>query len=511
MLVANLAISVRRSRLGLCLLLSAIADPVAGLANEAGLSSIMVPVTVPFDTLQRSLDAAVPRREAGQRQVQVAREVPRGATLSWNFQRAGITLTGDSGGLRAGTTIRGQARIQGTAVLIRGDIGRLLGKINPSTIPFSAHADIVATTGLHIVPRLRPDWRLDARVDPQITLHEASIPILNLTRASVRGQLQPELDRQARKFADDLRAHLRRDPFLENAAREVWEDLCKAHPLPAPQTDVERAEADDEANQPLWLIVEPVTAHAGQPRISPDAVTLPVGLSARLRLSDRAEEPDCPPLPALSLDALDPGVSITLPVRASYERLARELQPLVIGQSLEIGSTGIMLTPVGVDVAAGDEGRVRVVVDAEVALPGFWQSVLQLLRGPRQVQVALEARPHLDTEAQVLTFTRTEITATSGNWASIMGLAVELAQSRLVATFEQTARLDLAAEAARARSEADRSIDAARQNGLGGLELSEARLTRLMLDAVAAGPDGVELIAVADGDLAVSLPDLRMD
>lgn len=485
---------------------------VAGLAaaafaraEEAPTSSILVPITMPIATLESALEAAVPAHDADSQRIDVAREVPDGATLSWNLRRSPIDLVGKDGELYARTSISGRARIAGTVKLFRGEFDKIFGKINPTSAPLSVHADLAADAGMRIAPRLTPDWRVEAEIQPAVTLREAEVPILGIP-FSVRSLLQPQLDKQVDGLVEDLRGKLAQDTSLEDAAREAWDDLCRIHPLEIPSTG-ETA----EAAAPVWLIVEPLEAHAVQPIIAEDVVTLAIGLSARLRLSDQEVAPTCIPLPDLTFGALEPGVRISLPVTFSYARIEEELLPLLIGQPLDVGTTGVVLTPTGFEIGAGSDGRLRVAIEAEAALPGMWEALWSYFRGSRVVGIDLESRPQLDPEKQTLSLTETRIAATSDDFANVLGQVATLAQTRLVSAFELAARVDLSAKSERARAQANRAIAAANPDDLGGLNLSKAIFTRLTLERVTPGPESLDLTAVAEGELAVTLPQIKIE
>lgn len=70
-----------------CCVLNEVALPSSSFAYDAPVSSVLVPITIPISALESSLNQAVPRNEVGRQSINVAREVPGGATLSWNFQR----------------------------------------------------------------------------------------------------------------------------------------------------------------------------------------------------------------------------------------------------------------------------------------------------------------------------------------------------------------------------------------------------------------------------------------
>ncbi len=474
-------------------------------AEEAPISSILVPIMMPINALESALEAAIPTQDAGKQQVDVGPEVPDGATLSWNLRRSPIDLVGKDGELNAQTTMSGRAGIAGTIKVLRGDLGRLLGDLNPTSVPLSVHADLAADAGMRIAPRLTSDWRVEAEIHPAVTLRDADVRILGIP-FSVRSLIQPQLDKQVDGLVEDLRDKLAQDTSLEEAAREAWDNLCRAHPLEISSTDKAA-----EPPAPVWLIVEPLEAHAVQPIITDEVVTLAVGLSARLRLSDQEDSPTCIPLPDLTLGALDPGVRIALPVTVSYARIDEELRPLLIGQPLNVGTTGVVMTPTGFEIGAGSDGRLRVAIEAEAELPGVWEAIWSYFRGSRVVGIDLETRPQLDRENQTMSFTETRIAATSDDFANVLGQVAALAQARLVSALEQAAHVDLSAESDRARARADRAVAAADPDKLGGLNLSKATLTRLTLKSVAPGRGALEATAVAEGELSVTLPTIELD
>lgn len=468
-----------------CLMLGVASRPAA-----ADSSMLSAPVHVPIGVLNSALENAVPSGAAETRPARIGGAV-HDDTLSWNFVRGPIALSGGDGWLDASTSARGSARLSGRATIVRGDLGRLLGKLNPTTIPFSASADIAADLRLRARPRLAENWRLDADIEASAQIREASIPILNITRISVRGELQREVDGKLRDLADELRRRLADDPFLENAARKAWTDLCKAHPVATGAT------AD------IWLVVEPIAFHASQPMIDAAGMTVALGLEAETRLLSYEQAPECRPLPPLRIDRAQPGLSLTVLATLDYAALSSALMAQIDDERIDVADGALTLTPRDLRLSS-DGAALSVEVDVDVRPSGFWS----WLFGSTRAWVRLTTTPRLDAAQQRLTFTDSGVEAKSDDFGDAAGNLAELAQSMLVRRFEEAAVVDLAPYATRARDDAEKAAQSLDTADLGGLAVETARIDPPRLESVTPGPDALELVMVATGELRLALRDI---
>lgn len=470
------------------LLLAAAATGAMGAGGRAmaETSLISAPVFVSMEALRGALEKSVPTSGSGSQPAKIGGAVSDD-TFSWNFKREPMALSGAEGWLDTSTSASGVARVKGKARIIRGDLGRLLGKLNPTTVPFSASADIAADLRLRARPLLKENWRLDAEIQPSVRIREARIPILNITSLSVRGKLQDAIDPELRQLAAQLRQSLADDPFLENAARKAWDDLCRAHRVSVP--------ADGAAGTPtdLWIIVRPVAFHAAQPVIDAAGLTIHLGVEAETWISGREEVLDCTPMPALSIGTAEPGVALQVPVQLDYATLS-QTAGRIVGQTIDVGNGSLAVIPRDVRISGAD-GAVTVEIDADLRPDGFFG----WLFGPTEGWVRLTSTPVLDAKKQEISFSQSRIEARSKDFDSLTRAIADLAQGQLVETFERNARFDLAKTAADAQAEVEQAAASLRAEGLGDAVVADASINELRLKSLVTNADGLIIVGVAKG------------
>lgn len=458
-------------------------------------STISIPIAIPITTLRDALERAVPARESGVRPDPIGDPV-RDDAFSWNFGRTPIAVAAGDGAITATTQISGTAQISGRVVLIRGDLGKLLGRLNPTNIPFSAHADISADATVTARPVVQPNWRIAPGLSASAQLREAEIPILDVTRISVRGRLQPEIDAKINALVAQLNARLANDRFLEEAAGKAWTDLCKAHPVSGPA-------GTDGKSQPLFLVVRPTTPHLAPLSLSADRVVTTLGLTAETRLTDSAASLDCPPLPPIAPPPAESGFRLVVPVNLSYASLSSELARQITGKSIVSEDGKLTFAVTGARLAA-DGDRLRVSIGFEAAEQRYFGA---RVRGELQ----LRARPALDVRQQLLTFSDVALTAESQDALNSAGFLARLVAPAAEAHLGKKGVINLAREATRAREKAEAALRTAVEKKLGGLALSKGEINALELERLEVAANGISALATARGVLALDVIEARFN
>lgn len=477
--------------LGPALVFAVVSTPFAGHAAD---STIVVPLKVPIQAIAQAINEKLPRKESGARDGVIGKPVTS-SHLSWDFNRSEIALAGGENVLRASATISGTARIEGEAQLIRGDVGKILGKLNPTRISFSAHADLGANVSVSATPVLQSNWRLQPNVTASVDVTEARIPVADITSISVRGEIQPKVDEKVGQLIGDLNAKLANDPFIETAAAKAWADLCKAHKINIRGSD-----------KPVWLIVKPTAAHALPVAIDATNVHLTVGITGETRLSDVEFQPACTVLPQLTAPPADEGFALSVPVTVSYDRIGAELTAALKDHKVEVTSTSTTLIP-GQVTAQSDNGRVKLTLAFEVQQGGF----MEYFFGGTTGKVTALATPVLDAAGQKLSFKDVDLAIDTDDVLNSAALATAGLSPLLEKLVEEKARIDLAKTAKDATDKANAAISGIKEADLGGLKLSEASVSEIALTSIEVAPDALTAIVTAKGKLAVEVRELNFN
>ena len=451
-------------------------------------SQVRLPASVSLETLRAFAETAVPQTISGAKGLGNFGPTSDN-NLSWNLIRTPLTITGGGDQLSLSGSIGGTVRVAGKIKPIRGDIGKILGKANPSQ-PYSQSADVGADIAASISPRLRADWSIDPNLSARAIVREASARIIGVFDLSFRGELQGPVDDAVNKAVADLTSRIASDRTLKSKAAEVWTKLCE--PLPVKTGD---------GLPELSLRVEPRGFIASQPQIDSSGVRIDAGLDATVRLVS-ANEPvaACPAFnELLTLAALGDGTTtLNLAAKLSYADINQALEKLraeqsvIKGNGVEAELRKVTLSSLGNKLLLTVDGTFT-----ETAL--FGASTTGTLY--------LAATPRLDRVRQTLGFA--DVTMDQRSRDAIGKVAESLAAvlSPLIEERLTASRIDLKPLAAKAKDDANAAA-AALKSGGGPLKVTEASLTAIDLEQLWHDDTGVHVVIAAKGRLGIEAVNL---
>ncbi len=378
-------------------------EPVASRLPQlqGTITSVTVPVYVPIESVRRFLEHSVPERFSDTNTKQIIDEwYLRVGVTSWDAERSGFVVTAGDG-LNFSSDISVEA------------------KLEVSTIKGEYPVRLQAPASLTMKPIIGTDWRMHVP-DLHLTaiLKTAEVHV-GAVRIGMRRFLQPRLDEKMREISEELRTEVSTRDFIEVAAREYWQKLCRSHPV------------DLDSESGLWLEVRPISVQVAQPEVVGDNIRLQLGLMAETKIVARESEPDCLFPQALTIEPPREGrVEVTLPVEIGYSTLQTVLAQNVVGK--RIGETVSVTVD---DVSMRPHGDALLLETRVSVHGGAWlgqrgEGVLYLL-----------ATPTLDTEKQSIQFTNVELDVASRNaLVAVFGEAVE---PLLLHAIESRAAFDL--------------------------------------------------------------------
>ena len=236
--------------------------------------------------------------------------------LTWKARRDVVRVTPlNADTLRLSTSAKGEVRVKGTIQIIGGDLGKLLGKLNPTRFNISQSASLAADATVDTAPLLTTDWGINPRASvASVRVTKAKATIAKIGKVSFRGMIQPGLQKWVNDAVSKLNRDLPRDDFLRAEVAEIWTDLHQVLPV--------------ESDIPGWIVVTPKEFTASQLVVDRANGLVRIVLGACLKAVGviSETEPDAPliePLPPLRLvDRVEEGViDANLPVGARWSTL----------------------------------------------------------------------------------------------------------------------------------------------------------------------------------------------
>ncbi len=426
----------------------------------ATVSSVTVPLYVPIESVRHFLEQRIPKRFSDAKTLQVIDDWYLSVDVtSWEAERSDLVVTAGDG-LHFSSHISGEAKL---------DVSKILGE-------FPAKVD--ASVGLSANPIIGTDWRMHVK-DLHLTANLKTAEFhVGGVRLSLRSFLQPKLDEKMREIAEELRNEVSTNDFLEDAAREYWQRLCRSQAI------------DLGSESESWLEARPISALVAQPEVVEGNIRLQLSLIVETKILARESEPHCPFPQALTIEPPREGrVEVTLPVEIDYSTLQAILADNVVGKRFGENISG---TVEGVSIGPRGDAlllETRVSVQRE-ALPGqLGEVVLKLL-----------ATPILDAERQSIQFTNFELDVASRDaLAAVLGNAVEPFLLRII---ESRATFDIEPLLGdRLRDKANAAIAGFT---FSNLDL-EGHVEDISMVGLAVGPEYLQMVVTASGRINAAI------
>jgi len=477
---------------------------VPPLPPLTGTSTVLAPTAIALSAIREALDAQAPRNLSGQPQNPVSKLLSN-AQLTFTMSRGPLNITGQPGVLTVTTPLTGQFEALGTVTGAVGagvsTVGNTLGNLIGGSVgqqvedlagkAFDQRTNIQGTVVTTSRPILAPNWRLAPNLAAQVNVVDVILPIAGL-KLSVGNAVRPVLDKLVHDQTNTLEAHLRNDPFIENAARNEWTRLCNSIPLGTAGQGMPN----------LWLEMRPIRAIAAQPQIDGQAVTLLVGMQAQTRIVPMATHPDCPFPQTLDLvpQSNPGGVSIAVPIDIPFPELSRLLEAQFAGKTIpEDGSGAFAVTIKQASIAAsGDQLLISLLVHVKKS---------GLFGIGADATVYVWGKPALDQAQQVLRFTDVALDVQSQAAFGLLGAAAQAAVPYLQKTLADKAVIDLKPFAADAKARLAAAVGQLAQQAP-GLSAS-ATVNDLRLVGIAYDANTLRIIANADGAVHVAISSLN--
>lgn len=439
------------------------------------LSSVLLPVSVPFSTIRDHLNQSVPLVFQGTKDDPVRHNAVLDDTMQWVARRGPIDIGGVDGKLWLGVHAAGDATVRGRLRPVRGTLGKILRQATggASDVPFSVRADVLASLTATVEPELLPDWRMRVNIASRVNVQKAEVPIAGITRVSVRPQVRNALERKVRHQLDRLEKRILDDDRLRQLAARAWQRLHKVESV---------------YEQPAtWLVVRPVGIKATQISVGQHDVSLGLGIDAETRVLVAEHPPANPPTALPELARAEAGEGMlrlnTLGI-APWQQLNSTLSRQLEEGSVR-GSDGTVLHIRHANLAPWGDG-VLLTLDLEAERGEMYSASGRLY---------LTARPRLDIEQQRLHLEDLDFALETKD--TLASVAVWMMQPTILEALQTRATLDLSDYVARAWTKAERAIEKFVADMPQGIELT-ARLRRLAITGLRVSKDALEVMASAE-------------
>jgi len=471
------------------------------LPQIARASQVIAPVTIPLAVIRQSLDNTTPRDLAGKNDNPVSNLLSK-ADIGIAISRGAMAVTGKPNEITITTPLNGTLSITGQlatqagnlAGTISGLLGQSLGKEvgNLAGNALNQRADIRGQVIVRSKPAITANWRLEPNLAAQLALSDSAISIAGI-KINTAGEARSFIDKAVNDQVGALQNRVRNDPFIEQAAREQWTQMCRSIPLGGGATGLPQ----------LWLEMRPVRAAAAQPQVDARNLTLTIGVQAETRIVPAATKPSCP-FPA-QLDLVPPmengKLSVGLPIDVPFTEVNKLLEAQLKGKHFpEDGNA-----PVDVEVkrvtlaAAGDRLLIALRVNAREKKSWFGFGA--------DASVLIWGKPVLDQKQQMLRLTETSLAVDSEAAFGLLSAAARAAGPYLEKALADNAVVDLKPFAADAKKKIGETLAEFEKNGGNGVNVNAA-INDLRLTGIAFDAKTLRVIAEADGTAKVAVTKL---
>ncbi|HEY6834538.1 MAG TPA: DUF4403 family protein [Pseudolabrys sp.] len=460
-------------------------------------SYVIAPVAIALTAIHQSLDNAAPRDLVGKNDNPLSGLLSK-ADIGISVSRGPMSVTGEPNELTVTTPLTGNLKISGQIAsqagnlagtiggLLDGALGKSVGQITNKML--DQNAEVRGQVTVHAKPAITAAWRLEPNLSAQVALSDSAVSLAGV-KLNVAGEARPLIDKTVNEQINNLQARLRNDPFIENAARDQWNKMCRSIPLGGGDTGL----------PPLWLEMKPVRAAAAQPQVDARNVTLTIGVQAETRVVPAATKPACPfPAQLELVPPMDNGkLAVGLPIDMPFTELNKLLEAQLKGHVYPEDNSA----PVEVEVrrasvaAAGDRLLISLRVKAREKKSWFGFGA--------EANVNIWGKPVLDQQNQILRLTDISLAVESEAAFGLLGAAAKAAAPYLQQALADKAVIDLKPFAADALKKVGTTLTDFQKND-NGVRV-DAAVDQLRLTGIAFDSTTLRVIAEADGTARVSV------
>jgi hypothetical protein len=464
-------------------------------------SYVIAPVAVSLAAIGRSLDASAPRDLIGKSNNPVSSLLSK-ADIGINVARGSMSVSGKPNELTVITPLSGTLQITGQIAgvasgvvggitgLLDSSLGKGLGKITNQVL--DQKAEIRGQVVVRSRPEITAGWRLRPNLTSQLSLSGSAVQVAGI-KIDVGNEAAPFINQTVNQQVNALENRLRENPFLERAARDQWNKMCRSLPLGGGKTGLPE----------LWLEMRPVRAAAAQPKIDAKDVTLTIGVQAETRIVPAPTKPACPfPAQLELVPPMDNGkLAVGLPIDMPFTDLNKILDAQLKGKHFPEDGSG----PVDIEVldgklgAAGDRMLISLLVKAHEHKSWFGFGA--------QATIQIWGKPVLDTQTQVLRLTDLSLAVESEAAFGLLGAAARAAVPYLQKALADKAVIDLKPFAADAKAKIGATLAEFQKSGVPGVQV-DARIDTLRLTGIEFDSKTLRVIAEADGTAKASVSEL---
>jgi hypothetical protein len=460
-------------------------------------SYVIAPVAVALTAIRQSLDNAAPRELVGKNDNPLSGLLSK-ADIGISVSRGTMSVTGAPNELTVTTPLTGNLKISGQIAsqagniagsisgLLDGALGKSVGQITNKAL--DQNAEVRGQVIVRAKPAITAAWRLEPNLSAQVALGDSAVSLAGI-KLNVAGEARPLIDKTVNDQINNLQARLRNDPFIENAARDQWNKMCRSIPLGGGNTGL----------PPLWLEMKPVRAAAAQPQVDARNVTLTIGVEAETRVVPAATKPACPfPAQLELVPPMDNGkLAVGLPIDMPFTELNKLLEAQLKGHTYPEDNSA----PVEVEVrraslaAAGDRLLISLRVKAREKKSWFGFGA--------QANVNIWGKPVLDQQNQILRLTDISLAVESEAAFGLLGAAAKATMPYLQQALADKAVIDLKPFAADALKKVGTTLTEFEKND-NGVRV-DAAVNQLRLTGIAFDSTTLRVIAEADGTARISV------
>jgi hypothetical protein len=437
-------------------------------------SSVHVPVEVPFQTIQGSLNKAIPSRLKFNDEVDCPETpLPRehDCKIKGDISLGAARFTGSGNRLAYTREVRGKITF---FVKWQIKIDLLLDDFT-HTKEEDKNLHFRGTITISSKPEVNRQWEIEPNLSGGVRFSEAYIhfgaPI------SVRGELTPIANRLLNEHLAEIGRDAQQSLSLRPKVRPIWDRLARPSRL--------------STDQNIWAFIEPQAAYMGPVRVEEERIRFGLGLDffARTVIGTIQDPETRPTVPDLSTGhELGSGFRLAVPFTASYSEVSQALNEELQEWESEL-SEGVHVTVDSVSLY-GDHRN--------VFLKAAFRARHEWTRA--EGTLYFRGRPVLDPDEQQLRIADVAFDVRTAN--VLVRSATWLHRKALVQKLEERLVFDL-------QPLFDQSLDSVNRR-LANLEIDgrlrlRAEVQQASLKTLFLRPDGFILLALAEGTTAAEV------
>ena len=435
-------------------------------------SEMIVPISIPFDSLSQALEEAVETEFIGEKKG-FSKGRLKNDIAQWSLQRGMFELAEQDGLLSIQVPTVGHVRVKGKFLFTSID----------KTI------DTEALLNVKLQPEISSEWMLKPNLVGEVSFLKADVPLAGFS-LSLRSLLAKPANRSIQKALIKASEKIEQNPALYDSMKKQWEKFHRIRKISESPT--------------AWFVMTPQSMVRYPITVHENHVSLRLGLETQMQIISGEEKPqiEIKPLPPLGnmKEQTQDGLNLKVSMNLQWEDVSKKLSMSIKQALQQRKQTWEDLAAVNLESLEVKPWGDRLLLAMQVKAESWANSSVE-------GTLYLTAKPQINTTEETLKLN--DIAFSSETQNALAAGAAWLLNSRILDALKEYAEIDLKPVHHKLTQQAHNALTKSLLKSHESVMLT-GKVEQVVLDQLLITNTFLSIVAKAEGKVNVSVTNIAM-